>query len=711
MTRAAACLLAAGIGTMATIASAAIPQEFSYQAYLTDTAGQPIVAGSVDVTVSFWDSPVAGTQLGTTQSFTGLDLLASRGFVNVTVPTASLTPADLNGDIYLEVTVDDGGGVETLAPRQKVVAAPTALNADALDGIDSADLVQLSGAQTVTGTKTFTAIQRLNVPNVNTSASGTTGAAFNITGTSIDPAATRAIGTRGAVTHVGTPEPGGLSAPTSVRSLQGVVGAVNSEGGTNTTLGGGYFIAKLLSSSTDGAYLISGVSADAEAEAGATLNPGQTMVGGRFGVENSTSGPATTVGTLATSLGTGGALGPAAGAVAIGGGSASSNIGVLAAANADPFALPGLIAPNASPQGIGVYGFNNIPGGTAVLADNGGTGGDALRAIGTSSLEGDVTITGKATQTVLTPTAAGDLTTKDYVDTAFGNFTRTYWVIPSGAGATPDGTLANPYDDLVAAYADAKTIGGSFYNRVAIVLTPGRHSISSQLVLDTVGVDIMGFGPLSTHLDVSADPGIVMNAPTSGSYISNINLNAQTSPATNVILSVQGSGIVQNVNFRRPGAATAGSLVTVALPASATFSFNGFQNYGGVTITSYGAQTTFTDGFILGDVISTGTSTGAEFVSFSNCSALANVSFTPATFGILLMNNVAQCNAISYNAATVFRASGSNFATTAGVPVALPDPAASSAVISSVGDTSGWTGIVAASAGNVPTAYTAFTLK
>ncbi|MBX3728467.1 MAG: hypothetical protein KF858_04710 [Candidatus Sumerlaeia bacterium] len=705
-----ASILAVGLCATTVWAPAAIPQEFSYQAYLTDPIGQPITATSVDVDVSFWDAPVAGTQLGTTQSFSGLNLLNSRGFVNLTVPTASLAVGDLNNDVYIEITIDSGGGPETLAPRQKIVPAPTALNADRLDGLDSSAFVTLAGAQTIAGAKTFTAIQRVDATGVSTSASGTTGAAFSVIGTN-HADAWRAIGTRGAITQTGTAEPGGAPpAPLTSRQIQGVVGVANGQGGVNTTLAGGYFIGKLLSSSTTGALLITGVSADAEAESGATLTAAQTLIGGRFGVDNSTTGAATTIGAFAASLSAGPTLGPATGLVGIGGGSVSANVGVLAAANADPFALPGLIAPNLSAAGTGLYAFNNIPTGVALLADKGGAAGNALVAIGPSALQGDVAITGKATQSVLTPTAPGDLATKSYVDSAFGNVTRTWWVVPAGSGsATPDGSLAHPYDNLLTAYADAKTIGGSFFNRVAIILTPGQHSIAGQLVMDTVGVDIVGFGALTTHLNVAADPGILITAPTSGATIANLNINGSAAPATNVLVDIQGGARLRDVALRRSG--TAGTLLNVALPATQTASLNGFEILGNVTISSYGAQTAFSRGYVTGTITSTGTSATTEFLGLSDISGLGGLSFAPATFGILGMSNVAQCFALSVNSGTVLRASTSNFATAAGVPLAIGDPAAGSAVVNCTGDTSGWTGVLAASGGNIPTLYTAFTLK
>lgn len=688
-------------------ASAAVPQEISYQAYLTDATGFPITAPSVDVTIDLYNVDTGGVAL-LSQSFPGLNLSATQGFINITLPTGALTGADLNDALWVEVTIDAGGGPETLAPRQKIVSAPQALNAGLIDGVGIAGLVQTTGDQSIAGTKTFTNNMILTLTNVNTSVSGETGAGWSLLATA-DPAANRSTAARARMLATAAEPVGG-------RLVQGIMGSAQSTGGAATQIDGGFFQGRVLSSSTAGAALVTGVGSEVDVEAGASgFTIGQALFGGRFSAIGTNAGVAGAAG--AVGVGSGVHTGPNSGLVGIGRESLSSNAGVVGAANASDAAVLGLAA-TIPASGVGVYAFNPDPAGTALVAD--APGGSAT-AIATT---GNVAITGKATQSVLTPTDPGDLTTKDYVDTAVAGagggssgaatFTRTLFVVPTGGAVTPDGTIEAPYGDIKDAYAQAKTMSPSFFNRVAIVLTPGQHTITSpSLTMDTVGIDLIGLGHLSATVTGTADPLIVMSAGTSGAVIQNVRL--APSDVANIAVSAQAGGRISNCNFNRQGGG-GGTLLEINMPvvAGQSLSVREFEVYGDVSIPSYGAQVTMSFGLVTGSISSTSISpTATEILAIFNMSSIGGLSFLPSGGpGILLLSNTPQILAVSVNAATVLRGNSVGFTNAAGTPLAVADVASGSVLANSVGDTSGWTGTVG-SAGNLgaPLHYNAYTAK
>lgn len=404
--------LLAGASFSGNIASA-VPNEFTYQGLLTLSSGAPILSNSVDVKVDIYDDPAAGSLLGTA-TFSGLDLSATKGLVNLAIPAAGL---DLSGDLYLAVTVTDNNTAttEALTPRQKVGSVPFALSAGSVDGFDTANVVTVDGVQnidgaktfttnvnvtgkvsqtgapttssdlttksyvdnlvatvngggpgsnfvdtlsnqTINGEKTFTQYLEVNPTGVNTATSGEVNPGLGVRAVA-DPTAERAIGLRGRIL-AGTVEP-------QTRQIQGIVGAGNSAGGANTSISGGYFNGKL-DGGNQGALLITGVSADAEVSGGGTgFVPGQALFGGRFGAAAIGSGDATAVGAVASALGA--HSGPSAGLVAIGAESTTSNIGIVGASNATVAQLTTIIG---TPEGIGVYAYNPAVDGTAIKANN-----------------------------------------------------------------------------------------------------------------------------------------------------------------------------------------------------------------------------------------------------------------------------------------------------------------------------------------------------
>lgn len=107
-----------------------VPHLVSYQGVLADGDGNPI-DGLRTITVTVYDVPSGGAALwGETHP----DLVFSDGNFSVLLGSVDALPDDLFDQTgrWLEIQVD---GV-TLSPRQQFTAAPYALNAEKLDGLD-----------------------------------------------------------------------------------------------------------------------------------------------------------------------------------------------------------------------------------------------------------------------------------------------------------------------------------------------------------------------------------------------------------------------------------------------------------------------------------------------------------------------------------------------------------------------------------------------
>jgi|GEM_PF-4282267 len=132
----------------ATPASAAptIPKILNYQARITDSAGVPVPDGNLNIWISVYDAPSSGTCLYAMQGSCGTPDYKT---VNVVNGVFSMLIGDMaNGDneipdtlfsnpgLYLGVTVASD---TEMVPRKRITAAPYAVNADQLDGLDATD--------------------------------------------------------------------------------------------------------------------------------------------------------------------------------------------------------------------------------------------------------------------------------------------------------------------------------------------------------------------------------------------------------------------------------------------------------------------------------------------------------------------------------------------------------------------------------------------
>jgi hypothetical protein len=122
----AALAMAAGPSMVRNRASGEIPGLVSYQGYLTDTEGLPM-EGPVDLTFGLYEAMSGGGAIWT-ETQAGVPL--TEGYFHVLLGSVNpLSAADFaDPERYLQVSVDDGGGVVDL-PRQRLASVPYAMQA------------------------------------------------------------------------------------------------------------------------------------------------------------------------------------------------------------------------------------------------------------------------------------------------------------------------------------------------------------------------------------------------------------------------------------------------------------------------------------------------------------------------------------------------------------------------------------------------------
>ncbi len=127
-----------------------MPQQMFFQAKLTKKDGTSL-SGTHNVTLRLYTASSGGTALWTeTQSLTA----DASGIVSCYLGSATSFPStmDFNSTYYLSIDVDSDG---EMSPRIKIVPALASLNADRLDGLDSASYLRSDTADTMSGALTM----------------------------------------------------------------------------------------------------------------------------------------------------------------------------------------------------------------------------------------------------------------------------------------------------------------------------------------------------------------------------------------------------------------------------------------------------------------------------------------------------------------------------------------------------------------------------
>ncbi|MBI3011246.1 MAG: hypothetical protein HYY58_01980 [Candidatus Omnitrophica bacterium] len=127
------------LATDHSMAEAGIPRTIHYQGRLTELSGTPLT-GEHTVTVRLYDAPTGGAELWKEQHTVSM-AREDEGIVSIELGSRTPFPTQVtfNSPLWLTIEIDGAG---ELSPRQVLSAAGYAMNADALDGLDSLQLLR-----------------------------------------------------------------------------------------------------------------------------------------------------------------------------------------------------------------------------------------------------------------------------------------------------------------------------------------------------------------------------------------------------------------------------------------------------------------------------------------------------------------------------------------------------------------------------------------
>ena len=294
---------------------------------------------------------------------------------------------------------------------------------------------------------------------------------------------------------------------------------------------------------------------------------------------------------------------------------------------------------------------------------------------------------------------------------------RVMFVNPDSAAAvaSPNGSITAPFKDINAAVAAASAIPNGYNNRTVVMLLPGRHTVTSTIVLNDQGLDLVGFGEKSAAIYGGAGVSPLINATAvggTGSAIRNLLIQVP-SGSGNTALSIV-DGRVENCIISQAGGAVAPNLISVNTSASGNTSISDSEIVGDVNVSSYGEQLSFNRGYISGTV----TVTAAPSSMFSrllltNLGAIGGLNVTTSGLfpAIVAMSNIVVAPNVTYGPNTLFVAQSVGFMDASAATYPLPDPLPPSMLVNCVADTSLWVAPAVSSAGNVAGTYSAFTQK
>ncbi|MFH1384347.1 MAG: hypothetical protein ABIH47_05200, partial [Candidatus Omnitrophota bacterium] len=121
-----------------------VPRRINFQGLLTNTPTGTPKTGTFSFVVRIYDLETGGTAVFTEQHDDVLIISRDNGAFNLEIGAVNALNLDFNTPYWITIQVIDSDG-ETdgeLTPRQRIVSAGYAINADLLDGIDSLQLVR-----------------------------------------------------------------------------------------------------------------------------------------------------------------------------------------------------------------------------------------------------------------------------------------------------------------------------------------------------------------------------------------------------------------------------------------------------------------------------------------------------------------------------------------------------------------------------------------
>ena len=117
-----------------------VPGRISYDGQLTDENGQLITNGSVTMKFALYDASSGGTKKWPSGASEDHVVSVQSGLFSVILGSKeAMSTAIFADSLFLDIQVNDGSGLESLAPRQPFLSAPYALRAATADGIAAID--------------------------------------------------------------------------------------------------------------------------------------------------------------------------------------------------------------------------------------------------------------------------------------------------------------------------------------------------------------------------------------------------------------------------------------------------------------------------------------------------------------------------------------------------------------------------------------------
>ena len=177
--RLAAMLFSVLLLMIATVHAQEIPGRINYEGRLTNASGVSITNAAVTVNFALYDAVAAGTKVWPAAGTESHTVNVQNGLFNVLIGSKEAVPtAALTDSLFLEIQVNDGSGLETLSPRQPLVAVPYALRASIAEAVGNgvaADLtMKRNGVTVITLTATGVTITgNLGATNIGTSGANT----------------------------------------------------------------------------------------------------------------------------------------------------------------------------------------------------------------------------------------------------------------------------------------------------------------------------------------------------------------------------------------------------------------------------------------------------------------------------------------------------------------------------------------------------------
>ncbi|MEI6296835.1 MAG: hypothetical protein WCO84_04295, partial [bacterium] len=146
------CLIFSSLFTQVFAATSAFNKELGYQGKITDNSGVVVSDGTYSIRFRLYTAPAGGVAVFDETS----NVVTSGGIFSTLIGQSSSTASlSFNQILYLGVSVQ---GDSEMLPRKMLASAPSAFEADRLDGLDSSDFLRSTGTSTISVNTADTAL-------------------------------------------------------------------------------------------------------------------------------------------------------------------------------------------------------------------------------------------------------------------------------------------------------------------------------------------------------------------------------------------------------------------------------------------------------------------------------------------------------------------------------------------------------------------------